>query len=84
MEPEGLVPHSQAPATCPYPEPQQSSLRHPFLLLEDPLIPSTPRSSKWCFSVTFPYQNLVYVSLLPMHAMGLAYFILVGLITQTI
>jgi hypothetical protein len=25
MEPEGSLPHSQAPATCPYPEPAQSS-----------------------------------------------------------
>jgi hypothetical protein len=24
MEPEGLLPHSQLPATCPYPEPDQS------------------------------------------------------------
>jgi hypothetical protein len=24
MEPEGLLPHSQVPATCPYPEPAQS------------------------------------------------------------
>jgi hypothetical protein len=26
MEPEGSLPHSQQPATCPYPEPAQSSL----------------------------------------------------------
>jgi hypothetical protein len=25
MEPEGSLPHSQEPATCPYPEPAQSS-----------------------------------------------------------
>jgi len=25
MEPEGPLPHSQAPATCPYPEPDLSS-----------------------------------------------------------
>ena len=25
MEPEGLLPHSQEPATCPYPEPDQYS-----------------------------------------------------------
>jgi hypothetical protein len=25
MEPEGSLPHSQEPATCPYPEPYQSS-----------------------------------------------------------
>jgi hypothetical protein len=26
MEPEGSLPHSQAPANCPYPEPAQSKL----------------------------------------------------------
>jgi hypothetical protein len=25
MEPEGSLPHSQAPAICPYPEPDQST-----------------------------------------------------------
>ena len=25
MEPEGSLPHSQQPATCPYPEPDKSS-----------------------------------------------------------
>jgi len=25
MEPEGLLPHSQVPASCPYPEPARSS-----------------------------------------------------------
>ena len=29
MEPEGLLPHSQVPATCPYPEPARSSLNPP-------------------------------------------------------
>jgi hypothetical protein len=30
MEPEGPSPYTQQPATCPYPEPDQSSLRpHP-------------------------------------------------------
>jgi len=36
MEPEGSSPHSQEPATCPYPEPDQSSPRLSILLLEDP------------------------------------------------
>jgi hypothetical protein len=27
MEPEGSSPHSQQPVTCPYPEPDQPSLR---------------------------------------------------------
>jgi hypothetical protein len=29
MEPEGSLPHSQQPVTCPYPEPYQSSPRPP-------------------------------------------------------
>ena len=34
MEPEGSLPHSQAPATCPYPKPDQSSPYLPISLLE--------------------------------------------------
>jgi hypothetical protein len=30
MEPESSLPHSQAPATCPYPEPAQSSPNTPI------------------------------------------------------
>jgi hypothetical protein len=36
MEPEGFPPHSQAPATYPYPEPAQSSPHAHIPLLEDP------------------------------------------------
>jgi hypothetical protein len=36
MEPEGSLPHSQAPATCPYPEPAQSNPHTPIPLPEDP------------------------------------------------
>jgi hypothetical protein len=36
MVPEGSLPHSQEPATCPYPEPYQSSPRPPIPLLEYP------------------------------------------------
>jgi hypothetical protein len=36
MEPEGSLPHSQVPATCPYPEPDQSSPRLPIPIPEDP------------------------------------------------
>ena len=44
MEPEGSLPQSQVPATCPYPEPDQSS-SHPHIPLpEDPSeIPLHPR-----------------------------------------
>jgi hypothetical protein len=36
MEPEGSLPHSQEPATCPYSEAEQSSQYVPIPLLEDP------------------------------------------------
>ena len=36
MEPESLLPYSQAPATCPYPEPTPSSPHNPFPLPQDP------------------------------------------------
>jgi len=34
MEPEGSLPHSKGAATCPYPEPGQSSPCLPLPLLE--------------------------------------------------
>ena len=37
MEPEGSSPHTQASATCPYPEPAQSS---PHTLIPPPEGPS--------------------------------------------
>jgi hypothetical protein len=36
MERERASPYSQEPATCPYPEPDQSSLCPPIQSLEDP------------------------------------------------
>ena len=36
MEPEGSLPHSQVPATCPYPEPVRSSPYPHILIPEDP------------------------------------------------
>jgi hypothetical protein len=35
MEPEGSLPYSQVPATCPYPEPTLSSVTHPLKFPED-------------------------------------------------
>ena len=34
MDPEGSLPYSEVPATCPYPEPTPASL-HPLPLPED-------------------------------------------------
>jgi hypothetical protein len=36
MEPEGSLPYSQVPATCPYPEPTPSSPHDPLQLPEHP------------------------------------------------
>jgi len=66
MEPEGELPHSQVPATCPYPEPVRSN---PYTQLpEDPLsiiLPSKPGSPQWSLSLRFPHQNPVPASPLP-------------------
>jgi hypothetical protein len=61
MEPEGSLPNSEVPATCLYPQPDQSSPCHtPSLFLKIHLhiiLPSTPGFSKWSLSLKFPYQN---------------------------
>jgi len=36
MQPKGSLPHSQVPATCPYPETPWSSPQHHIPLPEDP------------------------------------------------
>jgi hypothetical protein len=45
MEPEGLLRHSQEPATCPYPEPDQSS--------------SCPPPTSLTFILTLPFRLLL-------------------------
>jgi hypothetical protein len=54
-------------ATCPCPEPDQSSQVPPscFLKIHFIVILSTPQSVKWSFFLRFPYQNPVYTSPLP-------------------
>ena len=87
MEPEGLLPHSQVPATCPYPETARSST-YPtshFLKIHLKIIfPSTPGYSKLSFSSGFPSKTLYVPFLSPIRGICRAHLILLGLITRII
>ena len=54
MKPESLLPHSQQPATSPYPDPNQSSPYFPFPLLEDPLYYYSPIYAYVLHVLSFP------------------------------
>jgi hypothetical protein len=60
-QPEGSSPHSQQPATDPYPEPDESTPHPPTSLPKvhfDPILPSTTWSFKWLFPSDFPITFL--------------------------
>ena len=70
MEPEGSLPHSQQPATCPYPEPDQSSpcpTSH-YLKIHFNIIPhfclSVPSGF---FPIRFPTNTLYAPHIFPKH-----------------
>ena len=68
MEPQGSLPNSQVPATCPYSEPARSSpwpASHFFKIHINIILPSMRGSHKWYLSLIFPHQNPVYISTLP-------------------
>ena len=85
MEPEGSSSHSQAHATCPYPELAPSSPHthipkiHPNIIL-----PSTPGSPQWSLSLRFPTKTLYTPLPFPIRATCPAHLIFLNYITRTI
>ena len=64
MHPEGPLPRPRQLATCPYPEPDQSSPPPSyFLKIHFTIIfPSIPKPSKWFLAFKTPHQNPVCTS----------------------
>ena len=87
MEPESSLPHSQASATCPYPEPARSS-PYPYIPLPEDPSSYYPTIYAWFFQVAlslrFPHQNPVKPSSPPIRSTCPAHFLLLDLITGTI
>ena len=88
MEHEGSLPHSQVPASCPYPEPDRSNPRHHFptswvsiLILYSHLRPGLPSG---LFPSGFPTKTLHTPLHSPIRATWHAHLILLAFITRTI
>jgi len=65
MKPDGTLPHSQVPNTCPYPEPHQSNPRPPSHFLKihlNTILPSKLRSFKWSLQVGLSHEILLCTS----------------------
>ena len=68
MEPEGSLPHTQVPDTCPLLsqlDPVHTPTSHFLKIQLNIILPTTPGYPKWSLSLRFPHQNPVYTSPLP-------------------
>ena len=88
MEPEGSLPHSQAPATCSYPEPDPSSprllLSHFLKIHFNIILPSTHMPYKWSLSLSLLNQYPVGTSPLLRTATCPTHLILLYLFTRLV
>ena len=84
MDPEGSLPHSQVPVTCPYPEPDRSS---PFLYIPLPENPSLyyPPICAWVFQVVLSLRFLrqnpcIHISSPPctLHGPPISFFLILS------
>jgi hypothetical protein len=83
MEPTCSLPHSQAPATCPYPEPRSvlASLSH-FIIHFNIILLYTPDYSKWSSSFGSPKPKPHTPVLSPTRATCPAHLIVLDAITR--
>ena len=87
MESGGLLPHSEQPAICRYPEPEQSNPCHPPYILETGInitLPLKPMSSIWSPSLRSPTKTLYAILLSPMRATCPVHLIILDFITRII
>jgi len=85
------LPCSNEPTICPYSEPDESNPRplpHPlptyFLKMHVSILPSTPGSSKWSYSLGFRTKFLYAPCLSPIHSTCPAHHVLLDWIIRMI
>jgi len=76
-KPKVLLPYSQVPTTCPYPEPVHTPRPHLSVFHLNIILTSTPRSPQWSLSVRFsPAKHCTCLSPQPyaLHAPPISFY----------